>query len=101
MNLSTYWVEVSLESDFPRVCSTSFVALVLSLVGVRRTRSLPMRRRGWTTSSRFRPRATPRHPRNTRAIVMLRPGAALPAEFAAYATRRSSIIDGYVVERAE
>ena len=35
--------------------------------------------------------------RNTRAIVMLRPGAALPAEFAPYATRRLRIIDGYVV----
>ena len=35
--------------------------------------------------------------RNTRAIVMLRSGAALPAEFGAYAIRPLKIIDGYVV----
>ena len=35
--------------------------------------------------------------RNTRAIVMLRRGAALPAEFGAYAIRPLKIIDGYVV----
>ena len=33
----------------------------------------------------------------TCAIVMLRPGAQLPAEFEPYATRRLQIIDGYVV----
>jgi hypothetical protein len=36
--------------------------------------------------------------RNTRAIVMLQPGAQLPEEFAAFAVRALPIIDAYVVD---
>ena len=84
--------------DFPRVFSTSFVlALVLSVVGVLSSTIAADAQTRLDNELVFQAARDAAVSRNTRAIVMLRPGAALPAEFAPYATRRLRIIDGYVV----
>src|SRR5215207_2462540 len=84
--------------DFPRVCSASFVlALILSFVGVLSSTIAADAQTRLDDELVFQAARDAAASRNTRAIVMLQPGAVLPAEFAPYATRRLRIIDAYVV----
>jgi len=84
--------------DLPPVFSTSFVlALVLSLVGVCSSAISASAQTQLDNELVFQAARDAAVRRNTRAIVMLQPGATLPVEFAPYATRRLGIIHGYVV----
>src|SRR5262245_47768635 len=87
----------SLRTLLPKRIGSSFAAFVLCLLGIVSSAIAAPAPTRLDNELVFQAARDAAASRPTRAIVMLRPGATLPDEFAQYATRRLRIINGYVV----